>query len=120
MLGLCCLCLGSPASAVVITHSDFQAVDASGFGAYAGGGASRVSLEGILLNSPEQVFDPTPDPTLGPWKMGGQWEIYIQGEGDDHAGTACWMGQNYGNGIEMDYLRWPSPLGSMTVAIHIS
>ncbi len=30
--------------------------------------------------------------------MGGRWQIWIQGEGTDHAGTACWMGQNYSNG----------------------
>ncbi|MBC8218581.1 MAG: hypothetical protein H8E73_08955, partial [Planctomycetes bacterium] len=36
--------------------------------------------------------------TIAPWYMGGQWEIMVCGEGDDHAGTFCWMGQNYGNG----------------------
>lgn len=99
---LWCTCCWSQLTAVSTTHSDFQAVDPFGFSAYAGGGSSWVSLEGILLNSPEQMFDPTPDSAPGPWKMGGQWEIYIQGEGDDHAGTACWMGQNYGNGPGYD------------------
>ncbi len=87
---------------VKITHSEFQGIDSYGFSAFANGGTSVVSLEGILLNSPEEMFDPTPDATVGPWQMGGQWEIYIQGEGDDHAGTSCWMGQNYGNGPGYD------------------
>ena len=34
--------------------------------------------------------------------------MFIQGEGDDHSGTALWMGQNYGN------LHWVPPEGSYT------
>ena len=102
VLCLCCPCLWSQVPAVSTTHSAFQAVDPYGFSTYTHEGALRVRLEGILLNAPEQWLDPTPDPTVAPWQMGGQWEIYIQGEGDDHAGTACWMGQNYGNGPGFD------------------
>ncbi len=81
-----------------VTHREFQAVTMSGASTFTGLGIGAVSLQGILLNAPEQWLDPTPDPTIALWFMGGQWEIFIQGEGDDHAGTFCWMGQNYGNG----------------------
>ena len=81
-----------------VTHREFQAVHADGSSSFDDDGPTRVVLEGIILNSPEQWLDPTANPTPGPWQMGGQWEMYIQGEGEDHAGTALWMGQNYGNG----------------------
>ena len=101
-LCVCCSSLLAQIPAVKTTHSAFQETDTRGFSTFAKAGILRVSLEGILLNSPEQWLDPAPDPTIGPWQMGGQWEVFIQGEGDDHAGTACWMGQNYGNGPGYD------------------
>lgn len=85
------------------THEDFQAVYADGTSAYSG--PDWVTLEGIILNSPEEILDPT---ASAPVFMGGQWQIYIQGEGADHAGTAIWMGQLYGN------LPWIPPEGSYT------
>jgi hypothetical protein len=83
-----------------VTHRQFQAVDEDGRSVFIG--PTVVSLEGILLNNPEEWLDPTPDPTVAPNFLGGQWEIFIQGENDpngnpDEAGTACWMGQNYTN-----------------------
>ena len=81
-----------------VTHWDFQSVHEDGSSSFDDFGPFQVVLEGILLNNPEQWLDPAPDSTPGPWQMGGQWEIFVQGEGDDHAGTFCWMGQNYGNG----------------------
>jgi hypothetical protein len=79
----------------VTRHDVFQAVDANGAATFAD---PNVVLEGILLNVPEEMLDPTPhyvDAVPPPFNLGGQWQIYIQGEGDDHAGTAVWMGQNY-------------------------
>lgn len=81
-----------------VTHWEFQAVHEDGTSSFDDTGPTRVILEGIILKSPEKWLDPTADDTVGPWLMGGQWEVYIQGEGGDHAGTAVWMGQNYGNG----------------------
>jgi len=83
---------------VPVTHWAFQAVHADGSSSFDDDGPWQVVLEGIILNNPEEFLDPTPDPTVAPWYMGGQWQIWIQGEGTDHAGTACWMGQNYANG----------------------
>jgi hypothetical protein len=83
---------------VPVTHWQFQAVNPDGSSSFDDNGPWQVVLEGILLNNPEEFLDPTPDPTIAPWFMGGQWQVWIQGEGSDHAGTACWMGQNYANG----------------------
>ncbi len=94
-------CLSVPASAddpVAVTHREFQAVHADGTSSFDDSGPWQVTLEGILLNNPEEWLDPTPDPTVESWFMGGQWQIVVQGEGEDHAGTVCWMGQNYKNG----------------------
>jgi hypothetical protein len=56
-----------------------------------------------MLNDPEERLDAAPQ--FLPWnnggnafRLGGEWEIFIQAvEPGDRGGTACWMGQNYGN-----------------------
>jgi len=84
-----------PTSAAV-THSEFQAVNASGEQTY--NAAEKVSLEGILLHDPADMLDPAADDTVTElFNVSGQWQIFFQGERDDHAGTAVWMGQLYNN-----------------------
>jgi len=97
------LCSGSLGQAPqAVTHWDFQAVQVDGTSAFGGlNPPEKVVLEGILLNSPEHLL--CPDPAAVGF-MGGQWQIYLQGEGADHAGTAIWMGQYYG---KLDWLTHP-------------
>lgn len=76
-----------------VTHMQLQAVDEDGVGTY--NTAGKVIIEGIVLNNPGDMVDPTANYQEEPVDMGGQWQIFIQGEGDDHAGTAVYMGQNY-------------------------
>ncbi len=79
-----------------VTHRQLQAVNAAGEQTY--NAADKVILEGILLNNPADILDPTPDDTITEtFNLGGQWQIYFQGEGDDHAGTAVFLGQLYNN-----------------------
>ena len=79
-----------------VTHEQFQAVDALGNATY--DDSDRVILEGIILNKPGDWLDPTPDDTITtPYDIGGEWELYVQGEGEDHAGTCVWIGQLYDN-----------------------
>lgn len=73
-----------------VTHWELQAVDADGEGTYSA--TDKVIITGIVLNNPEEMLDPTPG---APAYLGGQWQIYIQGEGSDHAGTAVYLGQYY-------------------------
>ncbi len=80
---------------VSVTHWDFQVVNADGSSAYSG--TAPVVIEGIVLNSPEEWLDPASDINAVPYNMGGEWEMFIQGVDGDHAGTAVWIGQNYGN-----------------------
>jgi len=87
-----------------VTHSEFQAVDAGGEQTYKA--SDKVILEGILLNNPADMLDPTPDDTITEtFNLGGQWQIFFQGDGNDHAGTAVFMGQLYNN------LPWIPPDG---------
>ncbi len=87
-----------------VTHREFQAVNAAGELTYAA--TERVTLEGIVLHNPGDMLDPTPDDGMTQmYNMAGQWQLFFQGEGDDYAGTAIWMGQMYSN------LPWVSPDG---------
>jgi len=83
------------------THARLQAVHADGTSAWTG--TLPFTLRGVLLNDPEEFLDSTP--RFVPWndgagagQMGGQWQIFLQAaDPGDRGGTACWMGQNYGN-----------------------
>jgi hypothetical protein len=80
----------------IVTHSEFQGVDVIGESTFVG--SDEVTLEGILLNNPADMLDPTADDSITTmYNMSGQWQIFFQGEGDDLAGTAVWMGQLYDN-----------------------
>lgn len=87
-----------------VNHSEFQAVDASGEQTYTA--TQKVILEGIVLHNPADMLDPSADDTVTQlYNVSGQWQIFFQGEGDDHAGTAVWIGQLYSN------LPWVAPDG---------
>jgi hypothetical protein len=84
------------ATVAQVTHSQFQAVNDSGEQTY--NATDKVILEGILLHNPADMLDPTPDDNITETlNISGQWQIFFQGEGEDHAGTAVWMGQLYNN-----------------------
>ena len=96
--------LWAQASVAEVTHMEFQAVNAAGESTYTA--TEKVTLEGIVLNNPADMLDPTPDDTnMQMYNVAAEWQIFFQGEGDDHAGTAVWIGQMYNN------LPWVSPDG---------
>jgi hypothetical protein len=79
-----------------VTHRQFQAVNASGEQTYKA--TQKVVLEGIVLHNPADMLDPTPDDTITEtFNLGAQWQLFFQGEGDDHAGTAVYLAQLYDN-----------------------
>jgi len=91
------LVLDSLAYADTYTHTEIQAVDADGYGTHPDLQTShKVTVEGIILNRPDFILDATPNEDA-PYGPGAMWQIYVQGEGSDHAGTAVWMGQCYDN-----------------------
>jgi hypothetical protein len=83
------------------THARLQAVDAQGVSTWAGTMPFRVT--GVILNNAEDFLDPAPgfvpwDGGAGIGQMGGQWQVFVQSvDPSDRGGTACWVGQNYGN-----------------------
>jgi len=97
VLGLICASLAEAGPTVAeVTHSEFQAVDATGEQTY--DKTEKVILEGILLHNPADMLDPMPDDTITQtFNLGGVWQFFFQGEGNDHAGTAVWLGQLYNN-----------------------
>jgi hypothetical protein len=101
---LCGLSWGGPTVAPV-THRQFQAVNGSGEQTYQA--TQKVILEGIVLHQPADMLDPTPDETIiQRYNLGGQWQLFFQGEGDDQAGTAVFLAQLYDN------LPWVMPGGA--------
>jgi hypothetical protein len=108
VLSLLCVSLADAAPTVAeVTHTEFQAVDSGGEHLY--NATDMVILEGILLHNPADMLDPTPNDTIAEtFNISGQWQIFFQGEDDDHAGTAVWLGQLYNN------LPWVAPDGGYT------
>ena len=92
-------------------HKDIQAVDADGNPTHPKVGAAidpanQIVLGGIVLNNPEDILDSTAAYSEQMWDLGGQWQIYVQAvAADDFGGTACWIGQNYGN---LPWIGFPS------------
>ncbi|MBN2505503.1 MAG: hypothetical protein JXQ71_02295 [Verrucomicrobia bacterium] len=83
------------------THLNLQAVTTNGTSAWTA--VFPFTLRGVLLCDTDEMLDPTPDfiPYGGSednGKMGAQWQVFLQAVSPgDRGGTACWMGQNYGN-----------------------
>jgi hypothetical protein len=87
-----------------VSHREFQAVNGSGEQTY--NATQKVILEGIVLHNPADMLDPTPDDTIAEsFNLGGQWQLFFQGEGEDHGGTAVYLAQLYDN------LPWIMPGG---------
>jgi len=83
------------------THSNLQAVASSGLSAWSG--PVPFIITGVLLTDPTEMLDPTPNfipynNGAGAYQMGAQWQILFQAvDSGDRGGTACYMGQCYGN-----------------------
>jgi hypothetical protein len=92
-----------------VTHREFQAVKSTGEQAYTA--TLKVTLEGIVLHNPADMLNPAPDDTITQrYNLGGQWQLFFLGEGQDHAGTAVYLAQLYDN------LPWIMPGGGSSNA----
>lgn len=111
------------ATVPIINHSTYQAVNGTGGSAYPAGAAGfPLRLRGVVTQGNQDWLDPTPayDPYVYDgsandaahlMRLGGQAEFFVQTVNldgtawdpdpsapfSDFGGTACWMGQNYGN-----------------------
>lgn len=92
-VGVVCVA-ASQARAADVSNRDFQAVNANGVSTWTG--TYPITITGVILNNPEDMLDTTYDSSaVASGSMGAQWQLFIQGIGTDHNGTALWMGQNY-------------------------
>lgn len=99
------------------TNWQIQSVNSTGSGNHPNlYNSNKVTVEGIILNNPSFMLNAEPNENSA--AIGGEWQIYIQGDGNDHAGTAVWMGQVYdniwgGNGTYTNE-QWLSEIYSLT------
>lgn len=83
------------------THSNLQAVTSTGLSAWSG--SPPFTITGVLLTDPTEMLDATPhfipyNNGTGTYQMGAEWQIFFQAvDSGDRGGTACYMGQCYGN-----------------------
>jgi hypothetical protein len=83
------------------THANLQAVTSTGVSAW--NGSFPFTIRGVLLCSPDEMLDSTPnylpwDDGANQYRLGGEWQITFQAvDPGDRGGTTCWVGQNYGN-----------------------
>lgn len=86
----------------ITSHGQVQGVTGTGDPTFSTGNFP-IRVRGIVLNNPSDMLDSTAN--FLPWndganifRFGGEWQIYVQSvDPADHAGTAVYMGQNYGN-----------------------
>ena len=77
-----------------VTHWELQATTTTGTSAWVE--SFPFAIRGVIVNDPEEMLDYAynPDATASNL-MGGQFQVFFQGVGDDRGGTALWMAQNY-------------------------
>ena len=100
MAAIGALICGAAASAqtAVMTHAELQAVNSTGYTAWAESPTSfPFAIRGVIVNDPEEMLDPTYDPTATAMGYtGGMYQVFFQAvDAADRGGTALWMVQNY-------------------------
>ncbi len=78
----------------VVTHWELQATTTTGTSAWVE--SFPFAIRGVIVNDPEEMLDYSYNPEATASNlMGGQFQVFFQGVGDDRGGTALWMAQNY-------------------------
>ncbi len=100
MAALGAMICGAAASAqtAVMTHAELQSVNSTGYTAWVESPTSfPFAIRGVIVNDPEEMLDPTYDPTATAMGYtGGMYQVFFQAvDAGDRGGTALWMAQNY-------------------------
>jgi hypothetical protein len=91
---------GAAMADVAVTNWDLQAVNADGSASNPlVGSDTKVIIDGICLNNPEDMLDPAL-----------QWQVFVQGVGTDLGGTAAWAGKGFQSSI------WSSELARLNAS----
>ncbi len=87
-------CAAASAQTAVVAHAELQSVTTNGASAWVDN--FPFTIQGVILNDPQEMLDPTYNPGATASNMvGGQYQIFFQGVNGDRGGTALWMAQNY-------------------------
>ena len=92
------ICGAASAQTAVMTHAELQSVNSTGYTAWVESPTSfPFAIRGVLVNDPEEMLDPTYDPTATAMGYtGGMYQVFFQAvDAGDRGGTALWMAQNY-------------------------
>ncbi len=77
-----------------VTHAELQAVKEDGTSDWTE--TFPFTIQGVILNDPEEMLDVTYDPdAAAEGRKGGEYQVFFQGVNGDRGGTALWMAQNY-------------------------
>jgi hypothetical protein len=83
-----------------VSNWNLQAVNADGTSSNPlVGSDTKVIIEGICLNNPEDMLNPV-----------NQWQVFVQGEGSDLGGTAAWTGSFFQSSV------WGSELARLNAS----
>lgn len=90
----------------VVTHAELQAVKADGSSDWTE--TLPFTIQGVILNDPEEMLDPAFNPEATGVPNGGQFQLFIQAvAAGDRGGTALFMSQmSYVPGNNYDEAAW--------------
>ena len=90
----------------VVTHAELQAVKADGSSDWME--TLPFTIQGVILNDPEEMLDPAFNPEATGVPNGGQFQLFIQAvAAGDRGGTALFMSQmSYVPGNNYDEAAW--------------
>lgn len=92
MAGMLALGAATARAQTAVTHWDLQAVNSTGYPMRVE--AFPFSIQGVILNDPEEMLDMTYNPGASGPSNGGQYQLFIQATAaGDRGGTALYMSQ---------------------------
>jgi hypothetical protein len=93
-----------------VTHRDLQSVNSTGTSAWAE--TFPFTIQGVILNDPEEMLDPAYNPDAVGVSSGGQYQMFIQAvAAGDRGGTALFMSQmSFVGGNNYDEAWWVSEM----------
>ena len=93
----------------VVTHWELQAVTSTGTSAWAE--SFPFTIQGVIVNDPEEMLDPAYNPGATGPSNGGQYQMFIQAAAaGDRGGTALYMAQMSFLGDNYDESTWSNEI----------
>ena len=100
---------GASAQTAVVTHAELQAVTSTGTSAWVE--SFPFTIQGVIVNDPEEMLDPAYNPGASGPSNGGQYQMFIQAvAAGDRGGTALYMAQMSFLGDNYDGATWSNEM----------